>query len=121
MLMAADTGTRRNGMATTTKIEWKKLKGGTLERANPKYDFVISRGGEGTILDVFEAGNPDSDDAYIDSLPFDSADEAKAAAEEFKPKNNLPITRHIGVFTCNRSTRRFLLRQAHRTSDSGIE
>lgn len=41
-------------MVLTKRIQWRKLKGGTVEGTNEEYDFVISREGEGIILDVFE-------------------------------------------------------------------
>jgi hypothetical protein len=50
-------------------------------QAREGYDFVISHEGAGIILDVFEAGKTDSDDAHRESMFCDSPEAAKEAAQ----------------------------------------
>jgi hypothetical protein len=80
---ADDSSKETAAVVRTKRIEWRRLEDGTQEGANEQYDFVISREGEGAILDAFDVAKPDNDDAHLQSMHCESVDEAKEAAETF--------------------------------------
>jgi hypothetical protein len=69
-------------MATKT-IDWRKLDDGGLEGGNVEFDFVLTDDKGTVILDVFDATNDDADEAHLESLQFDSVEEAREAAQSY--------------------------------------
>ena len=67
-------------MIKTEAIEWRSVQPGGLEGATTKYDFVISDEGGGIVLDVFQAQEPNPDEAHVESIFFGTIDEAKQTA-----------------------------------------
>lgn len=68
---------------TTKTVEWRELDKGVLEGRNEEFDFVISDEDGTVILDVFVAGNENADEAHVESLQFESVEEAKQAAVSY--------------------------------------
>lgn len=64
---------------------WKSIGRGSYEMSSGKYDFAITKTGDGkVVLDIFDSSIKDPDEAHIDSMEFNSVDAAKKEAESWK-------------------------------------
>lgn len=70
----------KNG-GTTNQLVWEKKGYKQLEALTENYHFYIQKDADEYILTVFDATEENDDDAFIDSISFDTIEEAKAEAE----------------------------------------
>lgn len=70
----------KNG-GSTNQLVWEKKGYKQLEALTENYHFYIQKDADEYILTVFDATEENDDDAFIDSISFDTIEEAKAEAE----------------------------------------
>lgn len=64
---------------------WKSIGRDSYEMSSGKYDFAITKTGDGeVVLDIFDSSIKDPDAAHVDSMEFDSVGAAKKEAESWK-------------------------------------
>ena len=79
------TATKKAGKRIKTEaIQWRPVEPDGLEGTTTKYDFVISNEDAGVVLDVFQAGEPNHDEAHVDSIWRGTIEEAKQTAASYR-------------------------------------
>lgn len=77
----------KNG-GSTNQLIWQTKGYKQLEALTENYNFYIQSDGDEYILTVFDATEENDDDAFIDSISFDTVEEAKAEAESINNDAN---------------------------------
>lgn len=70
----------KNG-GSTNQLVWEKKGYKQLEALTENYHFYIQKDADEYVLTYFDATEENDDDAFIDSISFDTIEEAKAEAE----------------------------------------